>query len=254
MKKISVLSALCTLALAQIVSASSYNEVGAERIGIAAPTTIVSPSGQPHTQHISFDDGVGPGNAGTYNSTDTFGLDIFLTWQGYNDYGLSLWLQTNAAPHILLTGFTYGTTFEDPTQPFIKYPLGFSVLQPNFLYTTPNPSDLGSTPLDPHAGGVAPGTALVGHLSVSLTGLDPGTYVLQSDATGPHTSVASSFDGVTFHDEAIPVATYTITIVPEPGTLALLIVGAVAASAGTWRRTHAKKTANPTRTLHTPRS
>jgi hypothetical protein len=72
--------------------------------------------GQKRTQHISFDDNLGPGNAGTYNATDSFGVDLYLTFNGYNSFGLSLWFETtaNAASNIFLTGFTYGTTFDKP--------------------------------------------------------------------------------------------------------------------------------------------
>jgi hypothetical protein len=186
--------------------------------------------GQTHTQSISFDDGNGPGNAGTYLPTDHFSVDLYLTFNGYNCIGLSTWLETtaNAAPFISLTGFTYGTTFVDPTQPFAG-PIGFTELESTGLYTTPVPSDLGATqnpPFDKTA--VPPGTYLIGHLTIGLAGLAPGVYFLQTTATTPRSSVATSYfsgDIQPIRDEYIPSSAYTITVVPEPGTVSLIALG-----------------------------
>ena len=243
MKKISIVAAICVIALAQIAFAQLDPDLISANTAAGMERPRIDPNGPIHEQFITFNDNDGTGNAGTYNSTDTFGLDIFLTWAGYNSYGLSLWLETtaDAAPHILLTGFTYGTTFDDPTQPFISYPLGFTLAESNGLFTTPNPSDLGATVLDPHAGGIAPGTAFIGHLSISLNGFAPGIYILQTDATSSHRSIAVSFDGTTVHEENIPVATYTITIVPEPSTAALLSVSAIGLGVWIYRCTVSKE-------------
>jgi hypothetical protein len=197
--------------------------------------------GQTHTQSISFDDGNGPGNAGTYFSTDHFSVN------GYNSPGLSFWLETtaNAAPFISLTGFTYGTTFPEPIQPFAG-PLGFTYLQSTGLYTTPNPSDLGATLNLQKLPPASPGTYFIGHLTVSLDGLAPGVYVLQTDATrgSPlnHQSVVTSYspgDPPVFNDEPIPASPYTITIIPEPGTISLigLSLGSLAFALHRKRRT-----------------
>ena len=229
MKTISVLSAICIIALAQIVSAQLHTESSSEdlRLGRPHPYPIGVPTGQVHTQHISFDDQVGPGNVGTYNSTDSFGVDLYLTFAGYRSAGFSLWLMTtaDAAPNISLTAFTYGTTFEDPTQPFASYPMGFTyLLSDGKHYSTPNPSDLGATvaaPSFPHS--IAPGTYFLGHLSISLSGLAPGTYFLQTANINSHSSEVTSDDGTTLADNYLPVSTYTITVVPEPSTFALIV-------------------------------
>jgi hypothetical protein len=209
MKKISVLVAICVM----------------------SATTIAF--GQKYTQHVSFDDQVGPGDAGTYNSTDHFSVDLYLTYAGYDSPGFSLWLATtaDAAPHIFLTDFTYAGPFDVPTQPFAG-PIGFTqLLFDGTHYTTPNPSDLGSTK-DPLTGLVPAGTYFIGHLSIDLSGMAPGTYLLQSSDIGPHRSEVTRFDGTTFVDSDLPAAFYTITIVPEPSTLALLSVTAIGIGLG----------------------
>lgn len=193
---------------------------------------------QTHTQTISFDDGVGPGNAGTYSPSDSFSVDLYLTFNGYNSYGFSLWMETtaNAAPFISLAGMTHSTTFPDFNQ-FVPFPLGFTLHESNGMFTTPNspnggPSDLGAIVADPHAGGVAPGTYFLGQLTISLNGLPPGVYVLQTDATGGHQSISISGDNPPlFMDEPIPPSAYTITVVPEPGTVSLIGLGIIGLTA-----------------------
>ena len=194
---------------------------------------------QTHTQSISFDDGVGPGNAGTYSPTDHFSVDLYLTYSGYNSYGFSLWMETtaNAAPFLTLTGMTNNQTFPE-LNPFLTFPQNFTLLESNGMYTTPNfgdggPSDIGSTVSNPQAGSVPPGTYFVGQLSVDINGLPPGVYVLQADATGPHATEVTDTD---FMDNNVPVSEYTITVVPEPGTLALLGVAAIALVLSAGRR------------------
>jgi hypothetical protein len=197
---------------------------------ITAAATVF---GQTHTQSISFDDGVGLGNAGTYNSTDSFGVDLYLTYNGYESYGFSLWFATtaNAAPFISLTGMTYGKTFSFPTQD-VTFPIFFTQQEAGGLYGTPNPSDLGSLVPDPTQT-VPPGTYFVGHLSVSLANLPPGVYTLQTDATNPH---ASEVTDMNFDDNNLPVSAYTITVVPEPGTFALVTLGSLGMAAVARRR------------------
>ena len=231
MKKISVLSAICVIVLAHIVSAQTQ-----------------------YTQSLTFNDNDGVGDAGTYNSTDSFSFEIFLTYAGYTSSGLSLWFDTtaNAAPHISLTSFTYGTTFSDPITPFISYPLGFPLPeQDGSYYTTPNPSDFGALVHDFQIPFQEPGTYFVGTLSVSLSGLAPGIYVLRSDdihAFVGHASEVARYDPKNppyFFDEDIPAATYTITIVPEPSTLALLVVSVIGAGIASRRRMASRRSGLP---------
>ena len=217
MKKISILSAIYLVALAAIVRA------------------------QAPIQFLTFNDNNGVPDAGTYNPNDNFSFDIFVTFSGYNATGLSLWFETtaNAAPHIVLTGYVRGATF--PNGNGHIFPAPFTLLQPNGLYTTANPSDLGATVPSPDVNGVPPGTYFLENLSVSLTGLAPGIYILQSDATSPHRSEVTSFDGTNFVEHSLPNTTYTITIVPEPSAFALLIVAAIGVGAWMRQRTFPKR-------------
>ena len=93
---------------------------------------------------------------------------------------------------------------------------------------------------------MGPGTYFVGDLSISLSGLMPGIYTLQTDASNPHSSEVASYDGT--NTENLPISTSTITIIPEPSTFALLILATVAGVA-TQRRSavrFARKGSAPT--------
>ncbi len=182
---------------------------------------------QQRSQSFSFDDGNGPGNAGIYSPSDHFSINMYLTLSGYNALGFDLWYETtaNAAPFISITGFTFGTTFWDPVSIAVTFPLHFSLAESDGMYTTTNLSDLGATVDPPYDQTmVPPGTYFVGQVSISLSGLAPGVYILQTDATDFHVCEVADTD---FNDNNIPPSAYTITVVPEPGTMALLAVGAV---------------------------
>ena len=126
----------------------------------------------------------------------------------------------------MLTDFTYGTTFVDPTQPFAGL-IGFTLLQSTGLYTTTQPSDLGATQNPPYeTSAVPPGTYFVGNLGISLSGLAWGVYVLRTDATLPRASnTANWLGGTQFVTKFIPSSEYTITIIPEPTTFSLAALG-----------------------------
>src|SRR5207245_1659635 len=66
---------------------------------------------------IAFNDNNGAANSGTYNSTDTFSVDVFLT-TNFTSSGFSLWLETqvlnNFNTALTITGMTY-FTFTGPT-------------------------------------------------------------------------------------------------------------------------------------------
>jgi len=203
MKKMFLLSAVCVMSLT---------------------TTLF---GQTHTQSISFDDGVGPGNAGTYLTNDHFSFDVYLTYNGYNSYGFSLRLEApqmnNFAASISITGETFGPVFSESAF-FQTFPAPFDLswpAQPGYLA---DHVDLGA--ILPGKGPIMPqppGTYFVAHISFAINGAIPGVYTLRSTTIGGQSEVSDQ----DFHDNLLPVEDYTITIIPEPATLALLSLGAI---------------------------
>lgn len=246
MKKISVLCAICLTALASIAPAQVNPDLisAHTREGLERPR--IDPSGTIHSQFLIFDDTHGSGDSGTYNPTDSFGFDIYLTYSGYNSPGLSFWLETettnNFAGSLSITGFTYGTTFPNvnQTQP---NPAPFDItygISPGYRRED---RDLGATVdgggSDFHA--LPPGTYFVGHVSFAINGALPGTYVLRSTTVFPDASEVTSYDGTNFDDNYLPASTYTITIVPEPSTFALLAGSTIGVIAMFFRRAFVKK-------------
>jgi hypothetical protein len=191
------------------------------------------------TQSIAFNDlGTGGGNAtsGTYNSSDTLSFDVNLTFAGYTNgaTGLSFWLETlNAlAPFISVTGVTYGTAFPDANQ-LVPSPAPFNTASGASAGQMTEQRDLGSTN---NAGVVNDGTYFVAHITLTLSGAPSGTFILESTTTSPHISEVS--DAVTF-DQPLGVTMYTITIVPEPSTFALLGLAATGLGLAAYRRRRA---------------
>ena len=191
--------------------------------------SLIRPHG-PGSQSLTFDDlGLGGGTAtsGTYGINDTFSFDVSLTFSGYNCPGLSFWLETVTAfaGSLSITGVTYGTTFPDATQNFPN-PAFFNATTGASPGQMTETRDLGST-LDPQGPSAGPGTYFVAHITFTLNNATPGSYILQSTVTSPHTSEATSFDGTNFADNSLPSEQYLITIIPEPTTLALIGLTAV---------------------------
>ncbi|HWY78094.1 MAG TPA: PEP-CTERM sorting domain-containing protein [Verrucomicrobiae bacterium] len=153
-----------------------------------------------------------------FNQNDTFTVDTTLTYSGYGSYGLSYWLETAGGTqsffHITAEDFL---TFNDPNQP--GWPNEFSFPMMNGvdagMFATSN--DLGATPQPLVL--VPPGTYQVSHITFSITGAAPGVYTFYSTTTNPRPSIVAD-NG--FNDRPIPRASFTITVVPEPSTVALL--------------------------------
>jgi hypothetical protein len=199
-------------------------------IAATQPDSLIRPHGQ--SQFLQFDDlglGGGTANSGTYGPGSTFSFDVLLTFSGYNSTGLSFWLEApNAlAGSLSITGVTYGTTFPDATNT-APNPAPFNAsagASPGFMTET---RDLGST-INDFGNVPAPGTYFVAHITFSLSAsFAPGNYILQSTVTSPHTSEATSFDGTTFADNNLPAAQYFINVIPEPTTLNLIAIAALA--------------------------
>jgi hypothetical protein len=173
-----------------------------------------------HTQSMSFTP------SGTiFQQNDTFTVETFLTYSGYSAYGFSFWLETP----VVGAGF-FHITSEEHFPPF------------NSGYTGPTEFDCGSSYCytDHDLGGspnpltlVPPGTYDVERMHFSITNAAPGVYTFLTTTDNPRPSIVTDQD---FNDNAIPQASFTITVVPEPSTFALLVLAGAALGLLAYRR------------------
>jgi hypothetical protein len=188
------------------------------------------------TASFSFNDTTAPvgtltdtnpaANAATFNSgTGTFNVDVSLTFAGGTSTGYSLWLETETggASHFSLIGETF-STFTTPTDSEAK-PWNFTDsagAHSGFLsdQSATQAGDLGAT-----GTAQAAGTYQVVDLQFALSGLAPGTYHLETTTLSPKPSEATVNASDAFAAQSI----YTITVVPEPATWSLLILGLLGA-------------------------
>jgi hypothetical protein len=191
---------------------------------ICALTATSALFGQQHTQSMSFS---GPS---VWMPGTTVNLDAFLTFSGYNATGLSYWLevQNALAPYLEITNVQY---FTWPSQP---PPLPILFNFPGDSGYMIDQSDLG-------AGGnpTPPGTYHVTRITFSLAaGAPNGSYTMLTTIHIPRPSVVSDDQ---FNDNPIPQASFTITVVPEPSTFALLALTGAGVALLTYRRWRATR-------------
>jgi hypothetical protein len=168
---------------------------------------------------FSYNDGIGAGNAGTYNPSNsfTFAISLAFTPGGAvpNIAGLSYWFeqQNPGAPfNFSITNRNLtGSPFSDPQTPGIAYPQSL---------TPSNSSDLGAS-LPSLTSGLGAGNYFIANLTIFINpNTAAGTYFIENTINGGKISVITDNQG---HTSAIGRAIYAITVVPEGGSTALLL-------------------------------
>jgi hypothetical protein len=170
--------------------------------------------------------------SGTYGPNDSFTLTLMGTWSGFTANGFSLWLETNTAlaSHLTITNETY-TTFVGATDN--GFPKAFNDTSgrttTGFLTdhdTVPNPQsgtidsgDLGATGAPQVAG-----TYQLATITFQLNGAPLGTFSLETTTVSPK---ASEISDTSFVDHNAVTDIYGITIVPEPATISLIVLGSM---------------------------
>ena len=186
--------------------------------------TATSPLfGQAHMQSLSFS---GPSTI-DITATNTFILRVDLTFSGYSAIGLSYWLEVQCAlaPFLTITNVTHYPPFPGGPDPV---PISFITGGPDYCGAS---AGLGGTAFPNQ---VPPGTYHISDLTFMLApGTPLGMYDLRSTTTTPRISSVSDTD---FNDNPLPAAHFTINIVPEPSTVALLSLAGIGSGLMAYRR------------------
>jgi hypothetical protein len=172
-------------------------------------------------------------SSGQFAPGSTFSLDTKVTFSGYTGVGLSYWLEVPLAlaPYITITSEQY-FTWTDPNQ-----------AGANTLFTDTSGADNANFRVDTRdLGGTAStgaqnqsaGTYPVSTLTFTLSPNAPnGNYTIQTTTITPRRSIVVDS---AFSTHALPGTTYSITVVPEPSTIACLLGGAGILTANFIRR------------------
>ena len=162
-------------------------------------------------------------------SSITFSINLVFTGGGtFTDIqGLTYYLQQNgAAPFVFtLSGRDLGgSPFNDPTTPNPAAAGNGPALNPS------NDTDLGATADDP----LGDSTYFVANITLSISGTAAAqSYTIQSTDSGNQFSRAFNSNG---DDFAIQPGSLTVTVVPEPSSIALLGFASVGLAVIVYRR------------------
>jgi PEP-CTERM motif len=159
---------------------------------------------------------VGPGS-GTF----TFDINIVTT---FTSVGMTYFLQSNdGSGFFSLTGRNIGASpFNDLiTTDAVAFTAANGLLDPV------NNDDLGAVIADPNTP-LPAGSYFISTMSLSYAGLAPGTYHIFFDSR----TIVS--DGG-FNDHQVTANVFTITVVPEPATTGLAVLGGVMLLGFVWR-------------------
>jgi hypothetical protein len=195
---------------------------------------------------IIFDDGDAlPGNSLPIAPGSTFQVSVFLNSTQEETTGVNYYLTAPgaASTHFQITARdTTGTLYSDLTNPDNSTTTG--VLRPTHAILNPqNDDDLGGG-LQIAQINTPPGVGkwLIAKYTIQvLPGTNAGNYSILTASDANKGWVGSNNDpsGIPFSDHPFTNqggTAYTVTVTPEPGTLALLAVGAIAAGARRRRR------------------
>jgi hypothetical protein len=172
------------------------------------------------TAIFGFDDHSGSPSSGSYMPGDSFTFSITLAFAPGGNVanldGLSYWFEQSnpSAP------FYFSITNRDVTGSQFTFLQTANLTYPQTLSPS-NSKDLGALTQD--GNGRGPGAYFIANLTIHI---DPsataGIYQIENTTAGAKTSIITDNQG---HTAPIPQAIYTITVVPEPSSIALLATG-----------------------------